>query len=324
MMISIIVPIGKATSVLNDCIGALLTTKSSNAEIILVFDREVDNYFFVFPHRSVRIVFTGKQSGPAYTRNLGAKYANGEVLFFIDSDVIVHQGTFSAILHCLMDENCDVLTGVYSYDCGYTNYASIFKNIWMRTTYLMLKNPVPVVNSALMAIHREAFDKVGGFDNSYLTPSLEDSDLGRRLNSQGLRCCISKDFCAIHRKRYSIGALIKTDFSRSIAETRLLLRHGLFVSRLRLGSSVPVCYFISIPILVVSCFFTIISFWVPESLLYASFLLILFYFLNYWILRQFNRLSIRYFVSGLILLPIITLTAIAGCFVGGYQHVFKK
>ncbi len=77
------------------------------------------------------------------------------------------------------------------------------------------------------AIRRDVFHRCGGFDESFRCPSIEDIDLGLRLNRMGYRVWSCPDVQATHLKRWTFISLIHTDIlRRAVPWTRLILRSG--------------------------------------------------------------------------------------------------
>ena len=116
----------------------------------------------------------GPRQGPAANRNHGAAQASGEWLAFTDDDCIPRPGWLSGLADALRD-------GVKVYE-GRT------------TTDLPLKGPryqAPVNEhggylwSCNLLLARETFEKLGGFDEGFPYPHLEDVDLRLRLEAMG-------------------------------------------------------------------------------------------------------------------------------------------
>ena len=79
------------------------------------------------------------------------------------------------------------------------------------------------------AAHRAqaCLSDVGGFDERYTRPSIEDIDLGARLRRAGRRIWLRPDVQATHLKRWTLrqfAALRCSD--RAVPWTRLILREG--------------------------------------------------------------------------------------------------
>jgi glycosyltransferase involved in cell wall biosynthesis len=98
MFFSIVIPTYNRQPILEKCLTALelqkfTDQKVSKYEIILVDDGSTDGTLeWLKTHQqdfpSVR-VFQQDHQGPATARNLGVKMAQGEIIIFIDSDLVV-------------------------------------------------------------------------------------------------------------------------------------------------------------------------------------------------------------------------------------------
>ena len=69
------------------------------------------------------------------------------------------------------------------------------------------------------AIRREAFLRVGGFDQGYATPNVEDTAFGQKLARLGVRVRVHPDLEVEHVKQYSLWTMLKTDFMRAVSLT---------------------------------------------------------------------------------------------------------
>jgi hypothetical protein len=79
------------------------------------------------------------------------------------------------------------------------------------------------------------FYAVGGFDERYRRPSIEDIDLGYRLSAGGHRILLDPSIRGCHLKRWSFLSLIKTDVrDRAIPWTQLILRSSVLDNDLNL------------------------------------------------------------------------------------------
>ena len=87
--VSVIVPAYNAETVLPLCLDAIVGSTYQPHEIIVVDDRSSDGTFAVARQRGVKILRMERQSGPGASRNLAAQVATGEILLFVDSDVVI-------------------------------------------------------------------------------------------------------------------------------------------------------------------------------------------------------------------------------------------
>ena len=85
------------------------------------------------------------------------------------------------------------------------------------------------------AVRRDAFDAVGGFDDRLPNATVEDIDLGYRLNQAGHAIVLDPSLSACHLKRWTIQSAIMSDvFDRGIPWTQLILKYDGLVDDLNL------------------------------------------------------------------------------------------
>jgi GT2 family glycosyltransferase len=244
--LSVVMPVYNAETTLAECLTRLFQSTWEDFEAVLVDDGSTDATAAIAENFPVRIVPTSGRVGPAAARNLGARVAEGEVIFFIDSDVMVRPDTLTRLMTRFANGDVDGLVGVQAADMRYRDLVSRYKNLWMRWTYLRLEGDVPLFYTTAAAIRREVFLQAGGFDQKYATPNVEDTAFGQKLARLGVRVKVQPDLEVEHVKRYSLPALLLTDFKRAVSLTRLKLRHRRDLASN--NTSVPSSYIASVPL----------------------------------------------------------------------------
>ncbi|MGH7895044.1 MAG: glycosyltransferase family 2 protein [Candidatus Binatia bacterium] len=244
--VSVVIPVYNGEATLKECLTRLYESRFRDFEGIVVDDGSTDQSPAIASTFPVRIVPTAGRVGPAAARNLGARMATGEVLFFIDSDVMVRPETLPLLAESFEAGDVDGLCGVQAAQMRYTNLASQYKNLWMRWTYLRQTGDVPLFYTTAAAIRREAFLRVGGFDQGYATPNVEDTAFGQKLARLGVRVRVHPDLEVEHVKEYSLLSMLRTDFMRAVSLTRLKLRHPSDLAQN--NTSVPSSYVASVPL----------------------------------------------------------------------------
>ena len=79
---------------------------------------------------------------------------------------------------------------------------------------------------------------MGGFDESYRQPSIEDIELGYRLKQAGYQIKLCKTLQVKHLKHWGVVSLLKADFFyRALPWTELILRDGKLINDLNLQLS---------------------------------------------------------------------------------------
>jgi GT2 family glycosyltransferase len=245
-LLSVVMPVYNAESTLAECLSRVYQSTFEDFEFVLVDDGSTDQTRAIANNFPVRIVPTNGRVGPAAARNLGARVAEGEYVFFIDSDVMLRSDTLERLVVRFREGDVDGLLGVQAVDMRFRDLVSQYKNLWMRWTYLRQQGNVPLFYTSAAGIHRETFLRAGGFDQGYTTPNVEDTAFGQKLAKLGIRVQVLPDLEYEHVKRYSLGGLLRTDFMRAVSLTRLKLRNrGEIV---RNNTSVPGGYVASIPL----------------------------------------------------------------------------
>jgi glycosyltransferase involved in cell wall biosynthesis len=74
-------------------LDSIFKTGVEDMEVIIVDDCSSDNTVKIAKEYPVRVVQLETNSGPAKARNRGVKEAKGDIIFFLDADVIVMDGT---------------------------------------------------------------------------------------------------------------------------------------------------------------------------------------------------------------------------------------
>ena len=86
--VSIIVPVRNGAEHLAACLERVGELDPAPLECIVVDDGSEDASAAAARRAGVRVISTGGQRGPAAARNLGARAAQGEILWFLDADVV--------------------------------------------------------------------------------------------------------------------------------------------------------------------------------------------------------------------------------------------
>lgn len=110
MKLSIIVPVYNVEPYITKCIGTLLDQSTEDYEIIVVNDGTRDKSIELiennFHSKKIKIISQTNQ-GLSAARNTGMKYAQGEYIWFFDSDDWITPNSLSQIIKELV--NCDIL-----------------------------------------------------------------------------------------------------------------------------------------------------------------------------------------------------------------------
>jgi len=184
------------------------------------------------------IVVDEGSGGPAEARNRGAVRATGDVVVFVDADVVVHRDAFRRIRRAFdADASLAGLFGSYDDRPADPGTVSAFRNLLHHHVHQQGAGPATTFWAGLGAVRRDCFDAAGGFDaDRYPVPSVEDVDLGARLTAAGHRIELDPDLQGTHLKAWSLRSMVESDlWDRGVPWVGLLLRHRTASSALNLG-----------------------------------------------------------------------------------------
>lgn len=165
--------------------------------------------------------------GPAGARNAGAVGARGDVLVFVDADVVVHADAIARLRESLAaDPGLAGLFGAYDDTPEAPGTVSRFRNLLHHHTHALAAGEVASFWAGLGAVDARAFREAGGFDSSsYPEPSIEDIELGTRIVTAGGRLRCDPAIRGTHLKRWGAVGMVRTDlFKRGAPWVELLAR----------------------------------------------------------------------------------------------------
>lgn len=224
--LSVIVPVHQGGEPVRVCLRALARAIQPQDEVIVVLDG-FRGLLDEAKGLAVRTIQIAEQSGPARARNAGAAAARGDVLLFIDSDVEIHPDTLERVrAHFAGDPDLDALIGSYDDEPGDSSLLSRYRNLLHHFTHQHSNPEAQTFWGACGAVRRRVFHQIGGFDDRYRRPSVEDLELGYRLSARGGRILLNPQVQVKHLKTWTLKEILRTDVVRRAAPwTRLLLAY---------------------------------------------------------------------------------------------------
>lgn len=197
-------------------------------EIIIAIDGPEEAVKQAADAHGFRVAACPGAPGVSATRNAGATAASGEILVFADSDVLLPVDHLAQAARAFVDHpEAAAIIGSYDDEPAAPGLVSRYRNLLHHYTHQHGAREAQTFWAGCGAVRREAFMAVGGFDESYGQPSVEDIELGYRLRRAGYRIRLVPDWQVKHLKQWRLRDLVLTDvFRRAIPWTRLLRREG--------------------------------------------------------------------------------------------------
>ena len=240
--LTVIVPFHKGLPLLERALAGLVPLQPGD-ELIVAADGAVDDCHALAAAHGARVIEIEGPRGPAVARNVAAASATGDVLVFVDADVVASITAVARVGQIFAsDPELGAVFGAYDEDPGAPGFVSQYKNLAHRFFHKESGGPAQTFWAGFGAVRRTAYAAVGGFDERFERPSIEDIDLGYRLTAAGYRILLDPSLAACHLKRWTLWSMIKSDvLDRGIPWTQLILRYGQFGSDLNVKNSYRAC-----------------------------------------------------------------------------------
>jgi glycosyltransferase involved in cell wall biosynthesis len=183
-LISVVVPAHNEELFLPDTLKSLQEQSYENFEIIVVDNNSTDATASIAKEHGARVI-TEQKVGVAAARQAGFIAANGTIIATTDADTIVPENWLEKIAAKFLSRpEIVAYGGLYSLYSGPLSARIIFPDIaYLAWCIDRLINGVWVLPGANMAVRRQAFLAIGGFDLN--KEVLEDADLSKRISKFG-------------------------------------------------------------------------------------------------------------------------------------------
>lgn len=117
--ISVIIPVYNVEDYLTECVDSILNQTYKNCEILLIDDGSTDKSpqicdTYSEKNNKIRVIHT-RNRGLSAARNLGTEKAQGEYIFYLDSDDYVENNVLERMLKIVEQDNADIVCGNFMY-----------------------------------------------------------------------------------------------------------------------------------------------------------------------------------------------------------------
>jgi len=221
MTITVVVPAYNSERTIGRCLEAIANSTEEVAEVIVVDDGSDDSTAEVAEGFGCRIVRLPRNRGPEHARQAGIKESRGDVVVFVDSDIVVKPDTIRELKRSLdVEPDVGAVVGTLSKEHPNPGFYSTYKNLYMN--YILDKCPryVDFIYGSIFAYRKDrirlprTFMRLG-----------EDTELGELINREGYRILLNKDIQVVHLKKYGPASLLKNDFTIPYYWAHLFVKH---------------------------------------------------------------------------------------------------
>lgn len=211
--------------------------RDASTELLVAGDGPSEAWEGVADEFGARRISWSPACGPAVARNRAAAAARGRYLLFVDGDVIADAGVVARVVSYFAEHpEVSALFGAYDEAPEAPGFMSQYRNLQHRYVHRANDREVRTFWAGLGAIRAEVFASVGGYDERFRRPSVEDIDLGYRITLAAGRIAIDPDLNGKHLKRWTFTSSIVSDVrDRGVPWTQLIQRYGGLTTDLNLA-----------------------------------------------------------------------------------------
>jgi GT2 family glycosyltransferase len=226
--ISVIVPMFNASKSIERCLASIYKYADDQVEVIVVDDCSTDDTLQEVKDFPCTVVQLAANVGAGRARTEGAKVAQGELLFFLDSDVILTSNVFPTAREKFRSRpSLGALQGWYACESAYhDNLPTIYKDLYYDFFFGRIGSGyVTTVSTHCLVVRKEAFEALGGFNPQMRRAAVEDGEFGFRFASAAHPIYLDRSLEVTHLKRYTLRSLLRTDFVLAFDKVKMMLRN---------------------------------------------------------------------------------------------------
>ena len=228
LTVAVVVPAHRAGPDLDRCLEALAALDPAPDQVVVAVDGADPAVVDRARRAGAVVVPLPRRGGPGRARNEGVRRTSADVVLFCDSDVVAHADAVGVVQdHLAARPQVAAVFGRYDDRPPAPQVLSQVKNLTHRHVHTTTGPEATTFWAGLGAVRREAFAAVGGFDEAYGRPCVEDVELGHRLRAAGHRVEVVPALEGAHLKRWTARSLLVTDVrDRAVPWSAMVLREG--------------------------------------------------------------------------------------------------
>ena len=227
LVLSVVVPVRNEAGYLRKSLQAILTTDMPRQayELVVVDDGSTDGSAAIagrFADTVIRLA--GRGWGPAYARNRAAELARGDVIAFVDPDVVVEPHTLPRMLDILAARpELHAVSATHASRSGAPNLMSKYWSLLLGFGSKRNVSATAAFGSHCGMIRRTALLSAGMYDEwRFKSACLEDVELGQRLKKSGHNVVLTGEHPVTHVKRWDLRSIFREVWNRSVLLSRSL------------------------------------------------------------------------------------------------------
>jgi glycosyltransferase AglI len=219
--ISVIVPVHNREHHIDSCIRSLIDQHHSGRyDVVIVDNNSTDGTVDrVLRYDKVKLLFELRQGSYA-ARNTGARFCEGDIVVFTDSDCSVLPDFLARISSIFEDPSVQIIKGRV---CVRPNETA-FHSYQQREYDRRINNDSHLFETNCVAIRRSTLLDLGLFDERLLSGG--DTDLSTRAKDSGIYVKYDPEIVVYHHPRPTLGSYFRMNACRGRGRVALLRKYG--------------------------------------------------------------------------------------------------
>ena len=221
--VSVVIPTYNRCASLERLLAALslCTAPDGGMEVVVVDDGSTDETAAVVGAAEARYLFQ-RNAGPGAARELGWRMSSGDIIVFLDDDVIPEPEAIRRMVLAMADADG---VGAVIHPLNSKPMVAHYMHMDDLVNHHVVQGEVRWLITAAAAFRRSALERVGGFDRAFPRAAGEDVDLTLRLIEAGCALRLESTAIVYHDHHLHFRQLIRTCYRYGTAYRLLASRH---------------------------------------------------------------------------------------------------
>lgn len=145
LFISIVIAAYNAESTIRECLESIYSSSYKNYEVLLANDGSSDSTVRLAREFPCRILSLSENKGMFYAKDYGARKAKGDLIYFIDSDIVIYKDTLQKTVNIFTKHpTISAVCGSYTKDTPVNNFSSRYRNFRHHCLHRHRSSPSPL------------------------------------------------------------------------------------------------------------------------------------------------------------------------------------
>jgi hypothetical protein len=237
-LVSVVIPTFGGHSRIEACVHGILTSQldgMERVEIIVVDDGSPEPVSSALDRLVVPPLFAlcclrQPNSGPAAARNAGFLRSSGDIVLFLDDDILVPPELLSLHVRAHRDRPGSVIVGrcPLAPDNRITPLWRYLRSLGQDTSLYATEEfiPIPVIASGQLSVERAMFwSNQSVYCSDLRTPAAEEFELSHRLKSRGIPVLLGTQISALHNHPVRLESICRQQFKHAYGCAEVALKY---------------------------------------------------------------------------------------------------